>query len=90
MGIWNVWLETRGTVIRREFEDAIAKTPGDRTPARFAFLNHAVRAPSHNALRQKGRNQYVAARRVAIGRGLRNHLFQCRKPLRAGRGRCLC
>ena len=48
MGIWNVWLETRGTVIRREFEDAIAKTPGDRTPARFAFLNHVTQ--THGAM----------------------------------------
>jgi len=48
MGIWNVWRETRATVMRKEFEDAIAKTPGVSTPARFAFLNHVTQ--THGAM----------------------------------------
>jgi len=48
MGNLNMWREARATVMRKEFEDAIAKAPGPKAPARFAFLYNVTQ--THGAM----------------------------------------
>lgn len=40
MGIFDRWHEARGTVMRKEFEDAMARMRNANEPARRAFLNN--------------------------------------------------
>lgn len=40
MGILDRWHEARGTVMRKEFEDAMARMKNANEPARRAFLNN--------------------------------------------------
>ena len=40
MGILDMWREARGSVMRKEYEDAMARMQGANAPARSAFLNN--------------------------------------------------
>jgi hypothetical protein len=44
MVILNKWREARTTGMRKDFEEAIAKAPGPKAPARSAFLNTLAHA----------------------------------------------
>jgi hypothetical protein len=40
MGIFDLWRQARGAVMRKEFEDTMARMEGANDPAKSAFLNN--------------------------------------------------
>ncbi len=44
MGLFDMWREARGNVVRKELEDVLARTQDTSQYARFSFLNNFSQA----------------------------------------------